>query len=146
MDVEDIFNAIRLGFIYTFIITLTIIVQAIANRIMEWTADALDRVDFPQKRAVTMIVLLYIVFVAILIDILIWTAVIMVLGLIDDFLSAFSFATSNFTTNGGNGSFDPPWEFIGPVMSVNGIVIIAFSISRMYDVFYNREKPVETIR
>lgn len=146
MDTEVIFNTIRLGFIYTFIITLTIIVQAIANRIMKWTADALQRVEFPQKLAVTMIVLLYIVFVGILIDILIWTAVIMVLGLINDFLSAFSFATSNFTTNGGNGTFDSPWEFIGPVMSVNGIVIIAFAISSMYDILYNKDKPVETIR
>lgn len=133
---DTVLNSIRLGFTYLFIITLTIIVQSIANRIMKSIADSLEWVHFPQKLTILMILLLYVLFFAILIDILIWTAVVMIAGLFTDFLEAFAFATDNFTTLGGNGTIEPPWEYVGPVMSVNGIVIIAFGVSCMYSILY----------
>lgn len=130
-------NAIRLGFIYLFIITLTIIVQSVANKLMKILSNALDNVEFPFKFTITMILLLYIVFAALLIDVLIWTTVVMIAGLFNDFLDAFTFSADNFTTLGVGENIAPPWEFVGPVMSLNGIVIIAFAGSAVYDTLYN---------
>lgn len=137
MDIEHpAVNAIRLGLIYIIIITATIVVHSIANWLMRITADALQPRLLPWKLTITMIVLLYIVFLAIFIDILIWTAVVLAAGIFDDFLEAFTFATNNFTTLGGDSDpIESPWEFVGPVMSLNGIVIIALAVSAMYDIY-----------
>lgn len=136
MDTEHpAVNAIRLGLIYLIIITATIIVQSIANWLMRITANALQPRLIPWKLTITMIVLLYIVFLAIFIDILIWTAVLLAAGVFTDFLLAFTFATDNFTTLGGEDTVEAPWEFVGPVMSLNGIIIIAFAVSSMYDIY-----------
>lgn len=131
-------NAIRLGFIYLFIITTTIIVQSAANKLMKILSDSLDKVEFPFKFTITMILLLYIIFAALLIDVLIWTAVVMFAGIFTDFLEAFTFAADNFTTLGAVENIESPWEFVGPVISLNGIVIIAFAVSAMYDALYKK--------
>jgi len=135
---NTVLNTIRIGLGFLLIITITIIVQSIANRIMKSLSDSLDWVYFPQKLTILMILLLYILFIAILIDLLVWTAALMAVGLFTDFLTAFAFSTNNFTTLGGGAgvSLGPPYEFVGPVMSINGIVMIAFGVSCMYSILY----------
>jgi hypothetical protein len=103
---------------------------------MKWISDSFVGSDFPQRLTILMILLLYIVFAAILIDIFIWTAVILVAGLFTDFLQAFSFAAFNFTTTGTDVVLAPPWEYLGGVIAVNGIVIIAFAGAAMFGLMY----------
>lgn len=142
MDESPVVNAVRLGFTYLFVITLTIIVQSIANKLMRLLADALWPTKFVFKSTITMILLLYIVFSALLIDTLIWTAFIMFSGVFTDFITAFTFSVDNFTTLGGDDPLESPWEYLGPVISLNGIVIIAFAVSAMYDALYKApDKP-----
>lgn len=133
---SEIVTTIRLGLTYLVIIGLTIVVQAIANRAMKSTADFFENKDFPQKIAILMIILLYIVFSAILVDIIIWSIVLMLAGIFTDYWDAFTFATDSFSTLGNGGNIAPPWEFVSPVIAVNGIVIIAFSVSSMYSILY----------
>lgn len=132
----EIVTTIRLGLTYLAIIGLTIVVQAIANRAMKSTADFFENKDFPQKTAILMILLLYILFLAILVDIIIWSIVLMLAGIFHVYWDAFTFATDSFSTLGNGGNIEPPWEFVGPVIAVNGIVIIAFGVSCMYSILY----------
>lgn len=131
-----VLTVIRLSLVFIFVITLTIIVQSVANRIMKWISDSFQCSDFPQRLTILMIVLLYIVFAAILIDIFIWTAVALIAGLFTDFLQAFSFAAFNFTTTGTDITLQPPWEFLGSVIAINGIIIIAFAGASMFGLLY----------
>lgn len=129
-------NALRLGFFYLVLIGLTVIVQSIANRLMKSFSYFVETKNFPAKGTIFMLVLIYIVIFAILIDILIWTAFIMISGVLPYFWDAFTFATDCFTTLGTIGSLEPPWEYLGPVIAVNGIVIIAFAGSCLYSILY----------
>ncbi len=138
-------NAIRIGLIYIFIITVTVLLQCFANYIMYELAKYMWKVCLPFKSTVIAVTLLYIVFLTILIDILIWTLVIMSAGMFTDFLDAFSFVTDNFTTLGGDDPLREPWEYVGPVMSINGIVIIAFAGAAMYDALYKSRDTQEII-
>lgn len=73
---------------------------------------------------------------AILVDIIIWSIVLMLAGLFTEYWDAFTFATDSFSTLGNEDNIEPPWEFVGPIIAVNGIVIIAFGISFIYSILY----------
>lgn len=129
-------DLVRLTTIYLGVIGLTVIVQSAANRLMKTTADFFEEKDFPQKLTILMVSLMYIQIIAILIDISIWAFILLIIGIYTEWWDAFTFATDSFSTLGNSGNVEPPWEYIGPVMAINGIVIIAFGVSCLYSILY----------
>lgn len=136
MEQFNFFVTAGLSIVYLLIIGLIVFVQVAANRIMKNISDFFDPREFPLKGPIFMLLLIYILVIAIVIDILIWTAVVMIAGIFTNFWEAFTFATDSFTTLGGEETIPPPWEYIGPVISVTGIVIIAFGGSCLYSILY----------
>ena len=129
-------NIIVFTLVYLTIIGLTIIIQVFANWLMRSTADFFQCKKFPFRNGVLLLILMYIQIFAIIADILIWSAVVMWAGIFTDFIDAFTFATDSFTTLGNGGNIASPWEYIGPVMAVNGIVVIAFAVTSLYDILH----------
>lgn len=129
-------NVISFGFIYLGIIGVTIIFQSIANKLMRWIADFFENKKFPLKVTILTLIIIYIEFVVILVDIIFWSGILMTIGVFNNYLEAFIFATDAFSTLGNGGNLEPPWEFLAPVMAVNGIVMIAFGGACMYSILY----------
>jgi len=117
------------------VIGLTVLVQAAANKFMQYVEHFIKRRDFFMKETVSILLLIWIVILAILVDVIVWSVVLLILGIFDD---AFTFATDSFTTLGGNNNIiiESPYQYIGPVISANGIVLIAFAGSYFYDLLY----------
>ena len=131
-----IWDVIRVTAVYAFIIALTVIVQSIANFLMKTFNNFLITKDFPLRGTLLVLILLYIIIIAILIDIFIWTTFLILSDLIIEFDDAFSFATDCFTTLGSTLILPDPWEFIGPVIALNGILVIAFAGACLYNILY----------
>lgn len=119
--------------IYFTLITTTIVIQAFSNKIMDSVSSILR--DKYSTRTVLLVLLLYITFLTLLIDILLWASVIYLLGIYGEFRLAMAYAIDSFSTLGGK-NLPPPWELLGPTIALNGIVIIAFGATYMFSTLY----------
>jgi len=103
---------------------------------MQFVGDALRKFNFQFQITLLMIVLLYITIIALVIDVALWAITIMLLGIFPNFKSAFIYSMDSFSTLGGNQEVPEPWELLGPMIGLDGIVIIAFAVSFMYGIMY----------
>lgn len=117
--------------IYFSVITATIAIQAISN-IM---ADAIAKKFFGINHIAFVVILTYLTFFTILIDICLWSLVTVWLGVFEDFREAFAFVVDSFSTLGG-GYLGQPWQYLGPAIAINGIIMIAFAASYMFATIY----------
>jgi hypothetical protein len=140
-NMSEVWATLRIGIPYLIIIGLTVIVQSLANGLMKITSDFFETKCFPLKITVIMVIVIYILVLAVLFNILIWTLFLMLWDILPYFWDAFTFATDSFTTLGNGGLLESPYEFLGPVIAVNGIIIVAFGVSCLYTILYKDSVP-----
>lgn len=121
---------------YAILIIITVIVQCIVNIILQFTANYIRQKNIPQKAAVILAALMYITILSLLFDVLLWAIVLMYFQVFEDFNISFTRCLNYFTTLGAGVPLPRKWELLGPIMSLNGIIIIAFAGSYMFGIAY----------
>src|SRR5262245_26430393 len=115
----------------------TLAVQAIATMTNVRLVSALVRRGFAGRHflldVVVMMVVLLISLASILAQVAIWSVSLIACGEFGDFNTAFYHSTVNFSTLGyGDIVMSPTWRFLGPLESINGILMCGLTASVLF--------------
>lgn len=124
--------------LYFILIIITVIVQSIINSLMEYSFILLSPLHILFINTFILITLTIILFFGLIVDILIWASVLNFLGVFPNFQQSVTQCMDFFTTLGVTEILPSPWQLLGPIIALNGIVIIAFSVSFMFNLISSK--------
>lgn len=122
------FSNLALG---SLVIALTVVVHTLGlmavTHFMTWLVDAF-RVHHRRSRVLAMITVVFGVFAVLTVEIWIWAAAYLLLGVVKDFETALYFSTITFSTV-GYGDVVPvhEWRQFAALEGVNGFLLIGWS-------------------
>lgn len=127
------------------IIIATIVVQNISNSLMWHTAKYLSSNYHQYNPSILLSVIIVIALLTLLVDIFIWALFLIFIGLFTNLTESLIFSFDNFTTLGALEPFESPWTYIGPLIALNGIVIVACAVSSAFYVAGSIKHPTESV-
>lgn len=121
------------------IILLTILIQSLINYIAQHVLDNINFTDIKFKKTTSITLIFLLLFAGLIIDTIIWATYLYTIKVFDDFEYAFVRALDCFTTLGSNGGLPEPWNYLGPIMALNGFLIISFAGCYFFGLIYSKE-------
>jgi hypothetical protein len=98
-------------------------------------AGATDDLHVFMRVSALMLVTVVVLTTAHVLEIAVWAGFLVVAGVSSENLSAFEFAFENYTALGyGDVVASDGWRLIGPVMALNGLLLIGWSVAIIFEV------------
>lgn len=115
----------------TLVISMTVITHTVGliwvTHAMNWLTSRF-RMNGRRSRMLAIITVVFGVFAVLTVEVWLWAAVYMLLGVFADFETALYFSTSTFSTVGyGDVIIDTSWRLLAALESVNGFLLIGWS-------------------
>jgi len=131
-------------FVFAFLmIGFTALIQIMASGLLLEIAGKTIRKDTPSWKLLLVFVGLVLIGVgALMLEILIWAYIMFWTGQFRTWQEAVSFCADKFTTLGSMDPLPEPWAVLGPIITINGIImfsIVAASLFTTLSSFYHHE-------
>jgi len=123
-------------FIYIILITITILIQSIISYFITNISFYIKSKNIPFNKTIVLVLVMYIVFIALFIDVIIWAVILVFIGIFDSFSYALAQCLDYFTTLGTGDPLPSPYKLLGPIMALNGFIIISFSVAYIFYVLH----------